>query len=189
MAAFQVTTCAADLAPGKWGIPEPREGLPEVPPEQMDLVFVPGSAFAEGAAAGAATAAVSTTKSAASNARPARPGWGSAFEAQLVPAIECEAHDLPVTAIVTERTVSRPGLSESLRPGRRDSGEVRLSRCAAPTWTSSRTAAEPRRRCPGVPRGSATAGNGHGDGGRSSPSMSVTATPTPQMPVCAPRGS
>jgi 5-formyltetrahydrofolate cyclo-ligase len=32
-----------------------------------------------------------------------------AFETQLVPAIDCEAHDLPVTAIVTERRVIRPG--------------------------------------------------------------------------------
>jgi len=31
-----------------------------------------------------------------------------AFEAQLVPRIACEDHDLPVTAIVTERRVIRP---------------------------------------------------------------------------------
>ena len=47
MAAFQVADLAADLVPGTWDIPEPREGLPEVPPEEMDLVFVPGSAFDE----------------------------------------------------------------------------------------------------------------------------------------------
>jgi 5-formyltetrahydrofolate cyclo-ligase len=47
MAAFRVDDLAADLVPGKWGIPEPREGLPEVPPETLDLVFVPGSAFDE----------------------------------------------------------------------------------------------------------------------------------------------
>ena len=47
MAAFRVTDLAADLAPGKWDIPEPSVGLPEVQPEAMDLVFVPGSAFDE----------------------------------------------------------------------------------------------------------------------------------------------
>ena len=36
-----------------------------------------------------------------------------AFETQLVPAIDCEAHDLPVTAIVTEKRVIR---TAGLRP-------------------------------------------------------------------------
>ena len=78
MAAFRVTDLAADLAPGKWGIPEPREGMPQVPPEAMDLVFVPGSAFDEDRATAAATAAASTTTTCRCT-RPGRPGsrWPS----------------------------------------------------------------------------------------------------------------
>jgi 5-formyltetrahydrofolate cyclo-ligase len=106
MAAYQVADLAADLVPGKWNIPEPREGLPEVPPEELDLVFVPGSAFDElggrcGYGGGFYDNYLPLT-------RPRTPWVALAFEAQLVPRIDCEAHDLPVTAIVTERRVIRP---------------------------------------------------------------------------------
>lgn len=107
MLTYQVTDLAADLVPGKWGIPEPREGLPEVPPGEMDLVFVPGSAFDEdgrrcGYGGGFYDKYLPRT-------RPGTPWYALAFEAQLLPKIDCEAHDLPVTAIVTERRVVRPG--------------------------------------------------------------------------------
>ena len=107
MAAYRVTDLAADLAPGKWDIPEPREGPPEVPPEAIDLVFVPGSAFDEegrrcGYGGGFYDNYLPLT-------RPGTPWVALAFEAQLVPRIDCEDHDLPVTAIVTERRVIRPG--------------------------------------------------------------------------------
>ena len=107
MAAYRVTDRAADLAPGKWDIPEPRYGLPEVPPDTIDLVFVPGSAFDEecrrcGYGGGFYDTYLPLT-------RPGTPWVALAFEAQLVPRIECEAHDLPVTAIVTERRVIRRG--------------------------------------------------------------------------------
>jgi 5-formyltetrahydrofolate cyclo-ligase len=107
MAAFRVTDMAADLIPGKWGIPEPRDGLPEVPPQALDLVFVPGSAFDEeggrcGYGGGFYDNYLPLT-------RPGTPWVALAFEAQLVPPIDCEPHDLSVTAIVTERRVIRPG--------------------------------------------------------------------------------
>jgi 5-formyltetrahydrofolate cyclo-ligase len=106
MAAFQVRDLAADLEQGTWDIPEPRAGLPEVPPAEMDLIFVPGSAFDEegnrcGYGGGFYDAYLCQT-------RPGVPWVALTFEAQLVPAIECEAHDLPVTAIVTEDRVIRP---------------------------------------------------------------------------------
>lgn len=106
MASFRVTDLAAGLAPGKWDIPEPREGSAEVPPEAIDLVFVPGSAFDEeghrcGYGGGFYDNYLPLT-------RPGTPWVALAFEAQLVAKIDCEDHDLPVTAIVTERRVIRP---------------------------------------------------------------------------------
>jgi len=107
MAAFRVTDLAADLAPGKWDIPEPRVGLPEVPPDEMDLVFVPGSAFDEdGRRCGYGGGFYDTYLP---RTRPGTPWVALAFEAQIVAGICCEPHDLPVTAIVTERRVIRPG--------------------------------------------------------------------------------
>ena len=107
MKAYRVTDLAADLAPGKWDIPEPREELPEVSPETIDLVFVPGSAFDEqgrrcGYGGGFYDNFLPLTRS-------GTPWVALAFEVQLVPLICCEPHDLPVTAIVTERRVIRPG--------------------------------------------------------------------------------
>jgi 5-formyltetrahydrofolate cyclo-ligase len=105
MAAFEVRDLAADLAPGAWGIPEPREGLPEVPPTEIDVVFVPGSAFdEEGHRCGYGGGFYDTYLS---QTRPGVPWIALAFETQLVAAIECEPHDLPVTAIVTEDRVIR----------------------------------------------------------------------------------
>ena len=107
MAAFRVTDQAADLVPGTWGIPEPREGLPEVPPQVIDLVFVPGSAFDEqGGRCGYGGGFYDTYLPLT---RQGTPRVALAFEAQLVPRLACEAHDLPMTAIVTERRVIRPG--------------------------------------------------------------------------------
>ncbi len=107
MLAYRVTDLSADLEPGKWGIPEPREGLPEVAAQTIDLVFVPGSAFDEegrrcGYGGGFYDNYLPLT-------RPGTPWVGLAFEAQLVPGICCESHDLPLTAIVTEQRVIRPG--------------------------------------------------------------------------------
>lgn len=107
MAALRVRDRAADLVPGRWGIPEPREGLPEVPPETVDLVFVPGSAFDEqGRRCGYGGGFYDTFLP---RTRVGTPRVALAFEAQLVPPIRLEPHDLPVTAIVTERRVIRPG--------------------------------------------------------------------------------
>ncbi len=107
MAAIRVTDPAADLVPGTWGIPEPREGLPEVPPAAMDIVFVPGSAYDEegrrcGYGGGFYDNYLPLT-------RAGTPWVALTFEAQLVPGIECEPHDLTMTAIVTEKRVIRLG--------------------------------------------------------------------------------
>jgi 5-formyltetrahydrofolate cyclo-ligase len=107
MAAFRVTDLSSDLVPGKWDIPEPKDGLEEAPPHEMDLVFVPGSAFDEqGGRCGYGGGFYDTYLP---RTRPGTPRVALAFEVQLVPRIACEPHDLPVTVIVTEERVIRPG--------------------------------------------------------------------------------
>jgi 5-formyltetrahydrofolate cyclo-ligase len=107
MAAFRVTDLVADLEPGSWGIPEPRDGLPDIAPETMDAVIVPGSVFDLGGrrcgyGGGFYDAYLARTRTGV-------PRVGLAFGVQVVPLFTCEAHDLPVTAIVTEERVIRPG--------------------------------------------------------------------------------
>ncbi len=107
MSAFHVRDLSVDLTPGTWRIPEPREHLPEIPPEKIDLVFVPGSAFDE--RGGRCGYGGGFYDNFLSRTRPGTPRVALVFEVQLLPQIVCEPHDLPVTVIVTERRVIRPG--------------------------------------------------------------------------------
>lgn len=106
MAAYRITDPSADLKAGSWGIPEPRQGLEEVTPERLDAVVVPGSGFdTQGRRCGYGGGFYDTFLQ---RARHGTPRVALAFEAQLVPRIDTEEHDLPVTAVVTERRVIRP---------------------------------------------------------------------------------
>ena len=104
MAAYPVADPEVDLVPGSWGIPEPREGLEEVPPERVDAVVVPGSVFdAAGSRCGYGGGFYDTYLP---RTRPGIPWVALAFEAQLVDELPCEAHDLACGVLVTEaRTV------------------------------------------------------------------------------------
>jgi 5-formyltetrahydrofolate cyclo-ligase len=107
LTACRIQSPALDLVPGAWGIPEPRQGLDEVPPEALDAVIVPGSAFdAAGRRCGYGGGFYDSYLP---QTRPGTPWVALAFEAQLVDELPCEAHDLAVTAIVTEKRVIRPG--------------------------------------------------------------------------------
>jgi 5-formyltetrahydrofolate cyclo-ligase len=107
MAAYRVADPAADLVPGAWGIPEPRESLEEVPPGRMDVVVVPGSVFdAAGRRCGYGGGFYDNYLPLT---RAGTPWVALAFETQLVEELPCEAHDLAVTAIVTEERVISPG--------------------------------------------------------------------------------
>lgn len=106
MAAFRVTDPSADLAPGAWSIPEPRPGLVEVAPADIDVVIVPGSVFDAGCercgyGGGFYDSYLPRT-------RPGVPRIALAFEAQVVVRLPCEPHDLKMDAIVTESRVIRP---------------------------------------------------------------------------------
>jgi len=107
MTACRIQSPAADLVPGAWGIPEPRQGLAEVPPEALDAVIVPGAVFdAAGRRCGYGGGFYDSYLP---RTRPRTPWVALAFEAQLVDELPCEAHDLAVAAIVTEKRVIRPG--------------------------------------------------------------------------------
>lgn len=105
MAAYRIADPAADLVPGAWGIPEPREGLKEVPPERMDAVVVPGAAFdAAGRRCGYGGGFYDTYLP---RTRPGIAWVALAFEAQLMDELPCEPHDLAVSVVVTEARIMR----------------------------------------------------------------------------------
>ena len=103
MAAYRVRDVSADLEPGAWGIPEPRDGLAEVAPEAIDAVVVPGAAFdCEGRRCGYGGGFYDTYLPLT---RAGVPRVALAFEAQIVDEVACESHDLAVDTIVTELRV------------------------------------------------------------------------------------
>ena len=105
MAAYRIRNVGADLEPGAWGIPEPRDGLPEVAPEAIDAVVVPGAAFdVAGRRCGYGGGFYDTYLPLT---RAGVPRVALAFEAQIVDEVACESHDLAVDAIVTELRVIR----------------------------------------------------------------------------------
>jgi 5-formyltetrahydrofolate cyclo-ligase len=94
-----------DLVPGRWDIPEPRPSLPPCHPETIDAMLVPGAAFDErGSRIGYGGGFYDTFMRLL---RPGVPRIGLAFEAQLLPRVATEPHDLPVDVVVTERRVIR----------------------------------------------------------------------------------
>ncbi|MHB1043297.1 MAG: 5-formyltetrahydrofolate cyclo-ligase [Eubacteriales bacterium] len=97
-----------DLAPGAWGILEPRpEFLRPVSPEEIDLVVVPGVAFDGkgnrlGYGGGFYDRFLPRTRQGAAYLAPA-------FELQVKPDVYPGEHDCPVHILVTEERVIRTG--------------------------------------------------------------------------------
>lgn len=105
--ASQLLDFPGDLAPGTWGIPEPKpEALRPLDPQAIDLVIVPGVAF---------------------DRRGYRLGYGGgyydrfllrlgqgsvsvgvAFSLQVVDELPCEEHDRPVNLVITESGIFGP---------------------------------------------------------------------------------
>ena len=94
------------LAPGPFGIPEPRpEGRKVVDLARVDALVIPGVAFDEhgnrlGWGAGFYDRLLE-------RARPDVPIIALAYECQIVPAVPPEGHDVRVSVIVTEQRVIR----------------------------------------------------------------------------------
>lgn len=93
-----------DLAPGTWGILEPREEcLRPLEPREIDLVLVPGVAFDPegnrlGYGGGFYDRFLALLRSDAYTVAPA-------FEVQVVPRVETGPYDIPVDLVVTEKRV------------------------------------------------------------------------------------
>ena len=101
--AVEVKDCKRDLAPGTFGIPEPKKvSGHEVPTEKIGLVIVPGIAFDRfgtriGYGRGFYDRLLPLTRKAGT--------LGLAYDFQLVPYIPGEGHDVRVRKIVTESAV------------------------------------------------------------------------------------
>jgi 5-formyltetrahydrofolate cyclo-ligase len=108
-----------ELRPGVLGIPEPRADLPEVPPESVDWVLVPGLGFDErgyrlGRGAGHYDRLLTRL-------RPDAVCWALCLGCQLVPQLPVEPHDMPLDGITApDRVVRGPrdGLDQSARTAR-----------------------------------------------------------------------
>lgn len=97
---FRVISRAADLVPGRLGIPEPGPECPALRLAEADLVLVPGAAFDRrgyrlGYGAGLYDRALAGA--------PALLAVGLAFAAQVVARVPAGASDRPVDLLVTER--------------------------------------------------------------------------------------
>jgi 5-formyltetrahydrofolate cyclo-ligase len=105
MTAVRVADPAQDLEPGTWGIPEPRDVLPQADPQALDAVVVPGVVFdVDGArygyGGGFYDSYLPLTRSGV-------PRLSLAFDLQVVEELPLAPHDLTVDVIVTETRVIR----------------------------------------------------------------------------------
>jgi len=94
-----------DIAPGTWGIREPKPEIPVADPKSIDLVLVPGAAFdlcgrRLGYGAGYYDRFFLRL-------RPGVPLGALAFACQVLPEVPVEIHDQKMTLLVTEEGIYR----------------------------------------------------------------------------------
>ena len=100
LALHEISDLDRDVSPGTWGIPEPH-GPEPVTLEEIDLIIVPGAAYDEqgnrvGYGAGFYDKLLTAFR---------KMTVALAFEAQIVPNVPTEMHDIPIKKIVTERRI------------------------------------------------------------------------------------
>lgn len=89
-----------DLVPGRLGIQEPRAGLHEVAPGQLDALIVPGLVFdTHGGRIGRGGGFYDRLL--AVDALERVPCWALAFDCQIVDAVPLEPHDQPLSGVLT----------------------------------------------------------------------------------------
>ena len=98
----------AEVQPGYFGIPEPTPDCPEIAPNQLDLVLVPGVAYDR------AGRRLGRGKGYYDRLLAQVPGHkcGVAFDFQVVPAVPWEPHDVLMDALVTPQSWEK-----SIAPG------------------------------------------------------------------------
>jgi 5-formyltetrahydrofolate cyclo-ligase len=90
---------AADLAPGQFGLKEPREDAPVVPLDRIAAFVIPGLAFdREGGRTGWGMGHYDATLAQA----PAALRIGLAFECQIIDRVPRDAHDVAMHHVITE---------------------------------------------------------------------------------------
>jgi 5-formyltetrahydrofolate cyclo-ligase len=100
LALYEIADWDKDVAPGAWGIPEPREKRP-VSLDEIDLVLVPGVAFdGQGNRLGYGAGFYDKLLNAFTKTTVAL-----AFEEQIISQVPAEPHDIPIKKIVTEKRV------------------------------------------------------------------------------------
>ncbi len=106
LALFAIADLPGDFSRGTLGIPEPREGLAEVDPAEVDWVLVPGLGYDPrcyriGRGAGHYDRLLPRL-------RPDAPRWSLCLSSQWVDALPVEPHDQPLDGVADpERTVTR----------------------------------------------------------------------------------
>jgi 5-formyltetrahydrofolate cyclo-ligase len=103
----QIRDGNVDVIAGRFGVREPRADCPALPLNRLDLVLVPGVAFDR------QCRRLGRGKGFYDRLLAAVPGWkcGVAFDEQLVSALPCEPHDVPLNCILTPShwLVRQPG--------------------------------------------------------------------------------
>ena len=95
--ARRVRDLAADVRPGRYGVPEPGTDCPVVPLNQLDLVLVPGVAFdLNGGRLGRGKGFYDRLLSSVRGAT-----CGVAYDEQLVASVPVEPHDIRLNHILT----------------------------------------------------------------------------------------
>ena len=103
LCSFELKDFEKELAPGAFGIPEPKKGVcNEIPIEEIDLITIPGTAFDRkgdriGYGKGFYDKLLSSMKDVTT--------IGLAYDFQIVPQIPEEEHDVKVDMIVTENEI------------------------------------------------------------------------------------
>jgi len=95
---FEVTDPATQLQPGAFGIPEPVASGPEIAPDAVDWVLVPGLAFdRRGRRLGRGGGHYDRLLP---KLRPDARRWAIALKPQLVIEVPLEAHDQPIDGVL-----------------------------------------------------------------------------------------
>lgn len=111
--AVRISDRGRDLAPGRFGIMEPRGGLEAAPPGEVDFVLVPGRAFdRRGRRLGRGRGFYDRFLSGVLDAGGC--AGALALDLQIFAEVPAGEHDLPVHLVATESELIRPPAARTL---------------------------------------------------------------------------